>query len=240
MKIIAHRGNKRYTPENTMAAFVSAASYPIDGIEFDLQLTKDHVPVVIHDPTIDRTTNGRGAVRSFTLQELKQFDAGRSFHESFRGETIPSFSEVLRWARDSAFDLHVELKQQPDQPAFFVKKCLEEIEKFELMDRVVISSFYHPYISEIKRQNLHIKTALLTKTPIFRGTKYAQKVQADAIHIRHSFQASRYYRKWSKKGVPIRVYRVHTIREAKKCERLDVEAIITNDPRLMTEFFQSS
>lgn len=238
MKIIAHRGNKRYTPENTMAAFLSAASYPIDGIEFDLQWTKDQVPVVIHDSNIDRTTNGRGVVRSFTLQELKQFDAGRSFQESFRGERIPSFAEVLNWAKDLTLDLHVELKQQSDQPGLFVESCLHEIEKLGLTDRVVISTFHHPYISEVKRQNSDIKTALLTKTPIFRGTKYALKVQADAIHIRHSYQASRYYRKWSKKGVPIRVYRVKQVREAKKCERLRVDAIITNDPRLMTEAFR--
>lgn len=238
MKIIAHRGNKRYTPENTMAAFLSAASYPIDGIEFDLQWTKDQVPVVIHDSNIDRTTNGRGVVRSFTLQELKQFDAGRSFQESFRGERIPSFAEVLNWAKDLTLDLHVELKQQSDQPSLFVESCLHEIEKLGLTDRVIISTFHHPYISEVKRQNSQIKTALLTKTPIFRGTKYALKVQADAIHIRHSYQASRYYRKWSKKGVPIRVYRVQQVREAKKCERLSVDAIITNDPRLMTEVFR--
>jgi glycerophosphoryl diester phosphodiesterase len=237
VKIIAHRGNKRYTPENTMAAFISAASYPIDGIEFDIQWTKDQVPVVIHDPSIDRTTNGRGAVRSFTLQELKQFDAGRSFQESFRGEKIPSFAEVLNWAKDLTLDLHVELKQQPDHPSVFVESCLHEIEKYGLTDRVVLSTFYHSYISEIKRQNLNIKTALLTKTPIFRGTKYATKVQADGIHIRHSYQASRYYRRWSKKGIPIRVYRVDRVREAKKCERLNVDAIITNDPKLMTENF---
>lgn len=238
MKIIAHRGNKRYAPENTMAAFLSAASYPIDGIEFDLQWTKDQVPVVIHDPTIDRTTNGRGAVRSYTLQELKQFDAGVAFHESFRGEKIPAFAEVLNWAKNTRLDLHVELKRQPDRPSAFVESCLTEIEKYDLTDRVVLSTFYHSYISEIKRQNLDIKTALLTKTPIFRGTKYAIKVQADGIHIRHSYQASRYYRKWSEKGIPIRVYRVHQVREAKKCEQLNVDAIITNDPQLMTKYFR--
>ncbi|PYZ94265.1 glycerophosphodiester phosphodiesterase [Salipaludibacillus keqinensis] len=240
MNIIAHRGNKRYTPENTMAAFMSAATYPIDGIEFDLQWTKDQIPVVIHDPTIDRTTNGRGKVSSFTLQELKQFDAGSSFDPSFRGEKIPSFSEVLHWAKPLNLDLHVELKQQMNQASLFVESCLYEIEKHGLADRIVISTFYHPYISEIKRQNSAIKTALLTKTPMFRGTKYANKVQADGIHIRHSFQATRYYRKWSKEGVPVRVYRVHRIRDAKTCERLNVDSIITNDPRLMTDTFRSS
>ncbi|WP_416149333.1 glycerophosphodiester phosphodiesterase [Salipaludibacillus sp. HK11] len=240
MQIIAHRGNKKYTPENTMAAFISAATYPIDGVEFDLQWSKDQVPVVIHDPTIDRTTNGRGAVRSFTLQELKQFDAGSYFHESFRGEKIPSFADVLNWAKGTKLDLHVELKQQRDQPSLFVESCLHEIDKSGLSNRVVISTFYHSYISEIKRQNSLINTALLTKTPIFRGTKYARQVQADGIHIRHGFQASRYYLGWSKKGVPIRVYRVHSVREAKKCQRLNVDAIITNDPRLMTENFREN
>jgi glycerophosphoryl diester phosphodiesterase len=239
MKIIAHRGNKRYTPENTMAAFISASTYPIDGIEFDLQWTKDKIPVVIHDPTIDRTTNGRGAVREFTLHELKQFDAGSFFQEQFRGEKIPSFTEVLEWAANFTFDLHVELKQQTALPEDFVKSCLKEIENYKVAHRTIISSFHHSYLSEVKRQNSEIKTAFLTKVPVFRAVSYAKKIQADAIHIRHNFQASRYYRKWTKKGLPVRAYNVHRERDAKRCARLNADGIITNDPRLMTELLKN-
>ncbi|MGJ9381714.1 glycerophosphodiester phosphodiesterase [Salipaludibacillus sp. CF4.18] len=237
MDIIAHRGNNRYTPENTLAAFMSAVKYPIKGIEFDIQWSKDNIPVVIHDSTINRTTNGSGAVRSFTLQELKQFDAGSSFKESFRGEKIPSFAEVLNWSKDHSLKLHVELKQQSDNHHLFVKSCVNEILQHGVTHSVIISTFYHPYIAEIKKQAPEIETALLTKTPIFRGPNYAQKIKADGIHIRHSFQSIRYYRRWSKKNVPVRVYNIKTIREAKICKLCGVDAIITDDPRAMTEDF---
>lgn len=239
MDIIAHRGNNRYTPENTMAAFMSAVTYPIKGIEFDLQWSKDNIPVVIHDPTINRTTNGRGTVRSFTLQELKQFDAGSGFKVSFRGEKIPSFAEVLNWSKGYSITLHVELKRQSDNHRFFVESCVNEIRNQGLTHSVIISTFYHPYIAEIKKLAPEIQTALLTKTPIFRGPNYAKKIKADGIHIRHSFQSVRYYRRWSKKSVPVRVYNVKTIREAKLCKLLGVHAIITDDPRAMTEEFGS-
>ncbi|GEL07257.1 glycerophosphodiester phosphodiesterase [Salisediminibacterium halotolerans] len=235
MHVIAHRGNKKYTPENTMAAFYSAEKYNVDGIEFDLQWTKDDVPVVHHDPTIDRTTDGSGKVRAFTLQELKQFDAGRKFDESFRGEKIPRFSEVLTWAKETALTLHVELKEQFSQHEDFVQSCINEIKHIGMTDRVVISTFYHPYLALVKKQAPEIETALLTKTPVFRGTAYAEKIQADGIHIRHSFQAARYYRRWNKQGTPVRVYNIQTVKAAKVCRKLNVSGIITNDPRLIAQ-----
>ncbi|MBU9722485.1 glycerophosphodiester phosphodiesterase [Litchfieldia alkalitelluris] len=239
MKIIAHRGNKRYTPENTMAAFYSASSYLVDGIELDLQFTKDEVPVVIHDSKIDRTTNGRGYVSSFTFNELRQFDAGSWFHEIFRGEKIPSFEEVLNWATDKQITLHVELKKQKTLHHAFVDKCMGLIDNSELGDNIVISSFYPPYLSYIKEKHQSIKTALLTKSPFFRAKEYLSKVGADAIHIRHSYYGARFYRKWSTSGIPIRTYHIQSIKEALKCHKLRVDSIITNDPRKMIEIFHN-
>lgn len=233
MKIIAHRGNKRYTPENTMAAFYSAVSYDVDGIEFDLQLTKDLVPVIIHDPTIDRTTNGRGTVSSFTLNELKQFDAGHYFHESFRGETIPSFREFLLWASDHSFTMHIELKLQKNNADILINEAVKDLEHFGLIERTVISSFQHGYLGKIKNLNPKIETALLTKTPIFRAVKYAEKISADGIHIRYNLQNSRFFRRWSKKGIPVRTYHVRKPGQLLLCDKLGIEGIITDDPRAM-------
>ncbi|MCR6110404.1 glycerophosphodiester phosphodiesterase [Bacillus sp. A301a_S52] len=238
MKIIAHRGNKRHAPENTMAAFKSASMYPVDGIEFDLQFTKDKIPVVIHDSTIDRTTNGSGPVSSYTLSELQQFDAGSLFDKAFLGERIPAFSEVLRWASHETFQLHVELKKQATQEDGFVKKCIEEIINYDLLDRAVISSFHHPYLVEVKKLCPDLQTAFLTKVPILRAIKYAKKIEAEAIHIRHSYHAMSYYRRWTRKGLTVRVYNVHTIKEALRCAARNVDAIITNDPKTMTKTFK--
>ncbi|MDG5786563.1 glycerophosphodiester phosphodiesterase family protein [Evansella sp. AB-P1] len=239
MKIVAHRGNKRYCPENTMASFCSAVAYPIDGIEFDLQFTKDNIPVVIHDEKIDRTTNGRGYVRSFTLHELRQFDAGVWFHKRFIGEKIPTFEEVLIWSKGQNITLHVELKPQKQKVMErFLDVCLAMIEKHNKVESVIISTFSQAYLAYIKSKNPKIKTALLAKTPPFNAIKYASKIGVDAIHIRHTYQASHYYRRWMSKGLVVRAYNVHRHKDALKCNRLNIDSIITNDPKKMTEAFQ--
>ncbi|UCZ54516.1 glycerophosphodiester phosphodiesterase [Bacillus shivajii] len=238
MDIIAHRGNKRYTPENTLAAFYSAATYPIDGIEFDIQWTKDFVPVVFHDEKIDRTTNGSGLVKSFTYAELRQFDAGSWFDEQFRGEKIPSFEEVLNWASNNTLTLHVEIKIQKSGYDRLLQPFINLIKMNNMEHRIVISSFDHAVLKKVKEQLPSIRTAFLTKFPILRAVKYAKNIVADAIHIRHSYQASKFYRRWTKYDLPVRVYNVHRLRDAMKCSQLKVDAIITNDPRQMTEVFR--
>ncbi|WP_051330968.1 glycerophosphodiester phosphodiesterase family protein [Aneurinibacillus terranovensis] len=93
---IAHRGWSGRAPENTLAAIKKAIYHPaIDGIEIDVQMSLDGVPVVIHDYTLERTTTGTGYVGSYTLTELKKLDAGTWFSSSFAGETIPTLEEVL-------------------------------------------------------------------------------------------------------------------------------------------------
>ena len=97
-KIIAHRGASAYTPENTLMAFQKASELGASMVEFDVMLSKDGVPVVIHDENIKRTTNGRGLVNEFTLKELQTFDAGRWFSRKFsQQETIPDFKSVLNF-----------------------------------------------------------------------------------------------------------------------------------------------
>lgn len=96
MHIIGHRGASAYAPENTFAAFEKARELGADFIELDVQLTKDGKLAVIHDDKVDRTTNGTGFVRHFTMKELKKFDAGSWFSPSFQGEKIPDLEDVFR------------------------------------------------------------------------------------------------------------------------------------------------
>ncbi|HHH81805.1 MAG TPA: glycerophosphodiester phosphodiesterase, partial [Chloroflexi bacterium] len=93
--MIAHRGASAYAPENTMAAFRLAEAMGADGIEFDVKLTADGVPIVMHDATLDRTTDGSGEVARRTLNEIRKLDAGSFFEDSFAGEKVPTLAEVL-------------------------------------------------------------------------------------------------------------------------------------------------
>lgn len=111
-EIYAHRGNRAYFPENTLPAFQSAIDLKVDGIELDIHLTKDNQLVVIHDEKIDRTTNGKGFVKDYTLSELKKLDAGSWFNEQFIGVTIPTLEEVIELLNKNNFTgmLNIEVK----------------------------------------------------------------------------------------------------------------------------------
>ncbi|ALS37366.1 glycerophosphoryl diester phosphodiesterase [Enterococcus rotai] len=111
-KIIAHRGSKGTHPENTLAAFEEAIRVGADGIELDVQLSKDNHLIVIHDETVDRTTNGHGSVGSLTLKELKQLDAGNWFEKNPMSQKIPTLVEVLELLEKNQFQglLNIEIK----------------------------------------------------------------------------------------------------------------------------------
>ncbi|MFJ6108463.1 glycerophosphodiester phosphodiesterase [Pseudarthrobacter sp. NPDC092401] len=111
--LVAHRGDQYGAPENTMAAFRQATALGADVIELDVQLSRDGVPVVIHDDTLDRTTNGSGAVRCMDWDQLVQLDAGSWFGSGFAGEGIPALGDVLAWAADCGVGLLIEIKTHP-------------------------------------------------------------------------------------------------------------------------------
>ncbi|OTN87973.1 hypothetical protein A5819_000423 [Enterococcus sp. 7E2_DIV0204] len=111
-QIIAHRGSKGTHPENTLAAFKKAIQVGADGIELDVQLSKDHHLIVIHDETVDRTTNGQGAIAQLTLAELKQLDAGSWFKKNPMFQKIPTLEEVVNLLKQENFTglLNIEIK----------------------------------------------------------------------------------------------------------------------------------
>ena len=111
-QIFAHRGSKSNRPENTLAAFAEAVRVGSDGIELDVHRTKDKQLIVIHDESVDRTTNGRGLVRQLTLQQIKDLDAGSWFHPDYFREKVPTLEEVLDFLEEQQFTgiLNIELK----------------------------------------------------------------------------------------------------------------------------------
>ena len=108
--LVAHRGGSLEAPENTQAAFRRALALGIRWFELDVQLSRDGVPVVIHDPTVDRTTDGTGEVRSLLYEELRRLDAGAWFDPQYRGERIPTLREMLVLCAEGGAGLAIELK----------------------------------------------------------------------------------------------------------------------------------
>lgn len=144
--VAAHRGNSRYFPENTMPAFESALNMDIDMIETDLHMTKDGEIVMIHDSTVDRTTNGTGAVCDLTLAELRKLDAGSWKDARFKGTKIPTFLEFLELVKDRR-DLmfNIELKDYPaeqgERAYESCNKIIGMMEEYGISERCVINSW---------------------------------------------------------------------------------------------------
>ena len=139
---VAHRGWSGRAPENTMSAFRMAWEAPdISWIELDVQLSRDAVPVVIHDYNLRRTTNGRGEVRDWTAAELASLDAGSWFSPQFKGESIPTLDEVLREGT-GRIKFNIELKTDGIRYPYIEEKVLERVEEHGLQDDVVFTSFH--------------------------------------------------------------------------------------------------
>jgi glycerophosphoryl diester phosphodiesterase len=208
-KIFAHRGASGTHPENTMAAFQEAYRAQADGIEFDVQLTKDGIPVVIHDETVDRTSNGTGWVKDLTLTELKSLDAGSWFDEKFRGERIPTLYEVLKWSQPLALTLNIELKTEIVDYPDIEHTVMKMIEQFHLQKRVIISSFNHYSLVEAHRINPEIETAILFMERLYKPWEYARSIGARGIHCYWPVVDSMLVKGAAQAGMPIRAFTVN-------------------------------
>src|SRR5690625_99436 len=208
-KIYAHRGSSGTHPENTMIAFKEAERVGADGIELDVHYTKDDELVVIHDNTVNRTTNGKGLIRSMTLAELMELDAGKFFSRKFKGEKIPRLEEVLDWFQTTNLLLNVELKYVAIDYVNFEEKVLEELEKRDLLDRVVISSFNHDGLKKINGLNSKVETAILYMERLYEPWNYARTVGANAIHPYIDGVDPQLIAASEKSGCPVRVFTVN-------------------------------
>ncbi len=160
MMNIAHRGFSSKFPENTMLAYQKALDLGVKHIELDLQLTRDGHLVVMHDRTVDRTTNGKGRTVDLSLDEIKTLDAGKWLSPEFSGERIPTYAEVLAGLEPSVV-LVTELKFEEDEG---IQTVIDTIRNYDAADRVVISSFDLPKLPIVKALEPELPTTPLLKS----------------------------------------------------------------------------
>ncbi|MDQ7826832.1 MAG: glycerophosphodiester phosphodiesterase family protein [Candidatus Eremiobacteraeota bacterium] len=157
--IIGHRGASSLAPENTMASFRKAQTLGAEMIELDVHRTKDGALIIMHDDTVDRTTDGQGAVKDLTLREIKALDAGSWFSPDFKGEGVPTFDEVLQWARGKV-KIDIEIKNSMQYPG--IEKEIISLLKARGMEKnVIITSFDPQCIKNVKKEDSTIKTGVL-------------------------------------------------------------------------------
>jgi len=139
-KLIGHRGVKNLKPENTLESISTAFDFGLECVEIDVKISKDNVPLLLHDDTLDRTTNGSGLVCDFSFDEISQLDAGCYFYNSKTKIKVPSLTSVLELVKKKQKNLNIELKPNKNNEVLNVKKVLEEIKKISYK-KIFFSSF---------------------------------------------------------------------------------------------------
>lgn len=228
--IFAHRGSKGTHPENTLAAFKEAIRLGVDGIELDVHLTKDGELVVIHDETVDRTTNGTGRVIDFSLEELQQLDAGSWFAGEFKGEKIPTLSEVLELLKDTNITLNVEIKNDVIPYEGIEEKVLAVLEKYHYKEKTIISSFNHYCLKEVNRLDPTVETAILFMELLYEPWNYAKSIGAKALHVYEPVAFSKMSKESANAGYPVRVFTVNKEEHMAKLFELKIDTIMTDYP----------
>ncbi|GAA5415436.1 glycerophosphodiester phosphodiesterase [Paraliobacillus ryukyuensis] len=233
--IYAHRGASKQAPENTMPAFTFAYELGADGIETDIQLTKDHVPVLIHDENVRRTTNGTGFVQDYTFKQLQQLDAGSWFSENFINTQIISLEQLLSWVKDKELKLNLELKTKIIPYKHIEQIVYDLLIKYDKLNQTVISSFNPNTIQNMHVIDPNVTTALLTsqkKVDLFR---FAKQVGASGLHIKSRLLNPPFLNKATENGLYVATYTINRKFEMLRCYKLGCHAIISDLPHLAIE-----
>lgn len=229
-KVWAHRGASAYAPENTLEAFALAVEQKADGVELDVQLTRDGELVVIHDETIDRVSEGRGYVRDYTLQELKRFHYNKT-HPEYAQASIPTLAEVYDLLKPSGLVINVEIKTG----IFFYPGIEEKLNRLEqemgMGGRIIYSSFNHYSVMRMKELNPRAKTGLLYADGFQNVPAYAADLGADALHpVLYNLQYEGFLEDCRRYGLALHVWTVDDEAQMQALVDQRIDAIITNRP----------
>lgn len=227
--IFAHRGFSALYPENTMPAFQKAAETGAEGIELDVQLTKDHEVVVIHDETVNRTTDGAGYVKDFTLSQLKKLNAGHK-KTGFQNVTIPSLREVLEWLTTNELICNIELKNNVFPYKGMEDKVIHLINEYGLSERIILSSFNHHSLMLCRRLAPDIETAPLISLKMPQPWVYASSIGAQGYHPKYATLSDYILKQSLAKGVRVRPYTVNKEKQMRRLFQLGCTAFFTDDP----------
>jgi glycerophosphoryl diester phosphodiesterase len=222
--IWAHRGASVEAPENTLAAFAAAEAAGADGIELDVHLSRDGVPVVIHDATVDRTTNGRGAVDRLRLDDLRRLDAGSWFSPQFAGEPVPTLEEVLNWA-EGRLRLNLEVKKYAAG-----RSILALLPRYPRV-RVLISSFDHDLLAALRRLDPWLPLGFLVESVFWRrSVRRAVSAGAECLNPRFELISRPLLTACRRHGLAVYPWTVDSPRQIAGLARLGVDGVFTNNP----------
>jgi len=235
--IFAHRGASANAPENTLAAFELAVKTGARAIELDTMLSRDGIPVVIHDHSLERTTNGFGLVSNHDLSDLVQLDAGSWFSENFKGEKIPLLREVLeRFSQNTL--INIELKNYHAPHDTLTETVMKLVNELDIWDSVLFSSFLPRNLELIHKQKPDAKTALLCPSGVqgwlFRSSFYLN-ISPEIIHPAESDASTKYIEREHQRGRRVHVWTINDEDRARELFINRIDGIFTDMPAAMQE-----
>ena len=226
----AHRGASGYAPENTLEAFKKAVEMGADGVELDVQLTKDDQMVVIHDELIDRTSDGRGWVKDMTLEELRKYNYNKT-HPEYEHADIPTLREVYELLKPTGLTINVELKTGIVFYEELERKVIELTKEMDMEDKVLYSSFNHYTCVKLHELNPEAYVGFLYADGPIDMASYAKKHGADALHpALYNLQFPNYMQDAAANGLDVNVWTVNEPEHIALASQMRVNAIITNYP----------
>lgn len=237
-KNFAHRGFSGNYPENTMIAFKKAVEVGADGIELDVQLTKDGEVVIIHDETIDRTTDGSGAVSSYNYEELKKFDASFKFKGEFGINPIPTLREYFEYIKDKDIVTNIELKTGVKEYLGIEEKVWELIKEYKLEDKIIISSFNHFSVLRMKKIAPNLKYGLLSETWIINAGKYTEEVGVQCYHPYFPNMTKEIVEEIKSHNIEINTFTVNEEKDIRDMIDKGIDIIIGNYPDLTKQIIE--
>lgn len=236
--VIAHRGASAYAPENTLAAFQLAADQDADAIELDVDLTRDGHLVVMHDVTIDRTTDGHGRVADLTLEEIRRADAGLWKSVDFKGERVPLLEEVFE-AVGQRLLINVEVKDRSLLGVGLEAQVVSLIQKHKLVDRVIVSSFNPLALRRVKHCDKRLACGLLIAPdlPFFLRDAWLAPLipHLDARHPQHAQISKAAVDGWHAQGLFVNAWTANQASTIRALIKAGVDGIIGDDPLLIQD-----
>jgi len=229
--IFAHRGASKYAPENTMAAFNLAVQHGAPAIELDVMLTKDQIPIVIHDFLLDRTTNGTGRVDEHLYHWINDLDAGSYFSPEFSGEKIPLLSQVLEAFHHNLL-INIELKNYHATRDALVERTVEIVEKLSMEPFILFSSFLPRNLVRVRQLIPHAKVALLCSQGIFPElctSRIFFNISREYIHPVESIISKKFVKKEHGRNRRINAWTVNDPDRMLELISWGVDGIITDD-----------
>ena len=228
-KNFAHRGFSGKYPENTLLAFQKAIEEGIDGIENDVHLTKDGVPVIIHDELVDRTTNGTGYIKDMTYEEVARLDASYIFKE-YGFQKIPTLREYLELVKNTDIITNIELKTGVFEYPGIERKVYDMIKEFGLLDRIIISSFNHYSVLRMKAIDPAVKCGMLEESWLINAGAYVASTGVECFHPYFRNMTPENVAEVKSHGLEINTWTVNQDEDIREMIRVGVDAVIGNYP----------